>query len=260
MRSVSEKSSESLTDTQNLPPQAAEPRRVPAESAPSVDALPELEEFSPELSAVIRAFRGERAPINCPKHPQPVSVSSLEMLEAELANQMIVPTLGEHTPSIAQAAAFEANLLQWRARRFGISGTQIQFQIDLGRYVGYLAVELIQLHREMKLSPAHLLRGHLSSKRLSWRAIFPSDEIVRSTLQYLDRFAKYLLADDETAEGRFQRGLNLVLKVLADGDSESRATAREALGNTTHVVLPVITRDYLTRLRAQTSRSTEALR
>ena len=131
-------------------------------------------------------------------------------------------------------------------------GTTIHFQIDLTRYVGYLAGELIQLQREMKLSPAHLLRGHLSSKRLSWRAIFPSEEIIRATLLYLDRFARYLLSDEEGSASRYKRGLDLVLKVVGDAAEE---VSRETAGDATHVVLPVITREYLTRLRTKAGKS-----
>ena len=178
-----------------------------------------------------------------------MSLASLEMLEAELTNQLLLPVLGENVPSLSQAAAFESNLLQWRARRMGVDGSRLEFQIQLAEYIGYLGSELIQLLREMKLSPAHLLRGTLTTKRISWRAIFPSEEIVRAMLSYLDRFARYLFSERNALENRYQRGLNLVLKVVAETRSEG---PRAASGSQKiQIALPVIMRDYLARLRLQ---------
>jgi hypothetical protein len=143
----------------------------------------------------------------------PIGLAQVEMLEAELKNQGILPRRLTQSFSLVQIVSQETSMWCWRADRYGSSGAELQFEINLPEYLVARAQELaMSLERDdTELDPSDAL---LKSSGM-WRRKVESPASVHEELQYLERFAAYLNGAFDHAANGYQRGLNLVLAVLS---------------------------------------------
>ncbi len=131
------------------------------------------------------------------KLSSPISIDQLEMLEAELHNQGI---LSKTIETISQRVRHDAGLLGWHARRFGISPNQIEFLVDVPKYIIKKAQEL---EEETKSSTQN-------------STLFPRE------LSYLDQFSSFILGKFDNTENKYEDALNVVLNVLIKSAERSK--------------------------------------
>ncbi len=178
---------------------------------------------------------------------EPLALEQLEMLEAELRNQAILPSLPENTPSLAQAAAVEINLYRWRARRTGVACNKLNFIVDVPRYVASLAVDLTSLLHPERFSITSEEENSRTSQRTTWRTVFTTEDKIRASLEYLELFAAYFKGHFDNPSNGYQRGLNLVLKVLAT--KQTTESISSVVQENISVCLPIRQTDFHSLIR-----------
>ena len=192
-----------------------------------------------------------------------IDIDSLEMIEAELVNQGILPRTSGQQFSIAQHAMHLISILRWRAVRSGAKNTdQIEFRINVPEYI-------LSRHRELCSNlelPSSLttgsetstdsgqtgsanLNGELLIRRTeSWGQRKDSHKQILEQLEYLLRFASYLTGDLDYTSTRYERGLALVLRAVT---TETTRAAQALLQSqpTKFVTLPISVQEFLMVLR-----------
>lgn len=179
----------------------------------------------------LQAFLVQESPHGEPRsrYPKPLDIEQLEMLEAELQNQNILPKLSDSCLSLAQHALHEKNIWRWCARRYGFNSLNIRFVIDIAKYIIRCGEEILSISTdEVEVT----LHGPTSEYRKSVEQI-----------QYLDTFADYLTGSMENNQNRYQRGLNLLLKTLAYSPPFQKTPPHLV------VCLPIEKKDFLKLLR-----------
>jgi hypothetical protein len=166
----------------------------------------------------------------------PVTIAQLEMLEAELQNQGILPVRGDRTKLLSQFANYEVDLWRWRARRVGSESIEMHFSVDAPRYLIHCALNLLKRYEQPRgddnavsedVSSVMPGASGLIEINHSWITHVSSDANLPANLLYLERFATYLLGGYGRALNRFQRGLNVVLRAL--GSPTAPAPGTEAV-------------------------------
>ncbi|MCB0325064.1 MAG: hypothetical protein KDD69_15880 [Bdellovibrionales bacterium] len=169
---------------------------------------------------------------------RPVELKQLEMLEAELTNQGILPRLRAGVLSLAQHVAQETGVWCWRAERCGVESNSLQFDVEIPRYIIARAGEL--------LAPLSLdTPGPVEPQTGVWRRAAEAPAVAIAELSYLDRFAAYLLGAFYDPANRYQRGLNLVLHVLVGA-----ARAEEEQSSLLCLTLPLSKQAFFHQLKA----------
>ena len=173
-----------------------------------------------------------------------LTLDGLEMLEAELRNQGILPTLA---PGLTQRALREASVLRWKARRSGVDESRLTFFVNISRYLTALGTHLTEQQVERHADEENLFylgTDSLYSKRL------PESERA-AQLAYLEAFASYLIGTFDQTSNRYERGMNLVLKVLslrAKPRAESKGANDEA-HDQIPVTLPIESEEFVRLMR-----------
>ncbi len=168
----------------------------------------------------------------------PLTAEQLEMLEAELIHQGVLPNLTDRSIRLGHTLSHEINLLRWYARRSGLAGSEISFVVDLPRYILSRASVLAEFRE-------------CGERESNWRLNSSLSE--HDEFAYLERFAAFLLADRDGGKNRYQKGLNLILRVLAR--SERSLNAKRSTPEETHsLVLPMQRRELLKILRERRSK------
>jgi hypothetical protein len=177
-----------------------------------------------------------------------IGLNELEMLEAELSNQGLIPkyrkngclrrpssdiepsaraelilsSRADSCATLAQKASLDAIAWRWRARRSGYKSHEIGFVVDVPNFLLYWAIELsakleksVSVSRRSNDETLFLRTPHVQSNQPENRA-----SIVRK-LRYIDAFAAFLLGNSSTQAGPFQRGLDVVLRALTANRSSS---------------------------------------
>lgn len=235
---------------------------LPAPAAGGQAGLRVLSAY-PNLLRLRNLFAGEQAERpagrNSPAVSElqnPISVSQLEMLEAELQNQGILPARKDRTKLLSQFANYEIDLWRWRARRVGSQSIDLQFAIDTPRYVVHCALNLLKRYEQTidqaggENSIADAASGVMAAAsglieiNNSWIIHISSDTNLPANLLYLERIATYVLGGYGRALNRFQRGLNVVLRALG-----SPKTAGDSL-HTVRLVMPFSRPDFFRTLKS----------
>jgi hypothetical protein len=151
----------------------------------------------------------------CRRISSPMEIEQLEMLEAELRNQGILPGETEGSGTLSQHALHTASILRWRARRAGIRGNGLHFSVDLPQYLLTRAAELDEQLRRQNDSTERQDLGLFVHRSGSWAKAHPALPHLFAELDYLERFAAYLLGAFDESRNTYQQGLNLILRVLA---------------------------------------------
>lgn len=176
-----------------------------------------------------------------------LNLEQLEMLEAELANQGLVPRSVSESFSIAQHAVHSAAILRWRAARAGYTTQLFDFRIDLPRYILTRAEEIAA---QLDAPPRD--EDLLARRTDSWGRERESRTQLLKQLEYLSALAEYLIADHgEASTNRYHRGLSVVLRALSTQTNSTNAELREGL----EVTLPIAVSAFLQLLRAPDARS-----
>jgi len=169
---------------------------------------------------------------------EPISLESLEMIEAELLNQGLLPDLGSEAHFLSKQASLEASYWLWRTRRHGVRDSEILFQVDLRAYLLRLVVEYTEsfAFKTRRSSPA--------IRQFTPWTVDESDSMeALEKLRYLNAFASILMSRHKPrAENRYQRGLDLLLELLAKSAKPSGVKK---------LCLPLSRRDFLSFLDAE---------
>ncbi len=165
------------------------------------------------------------------KFSTPITLDGIEMLEAELSNQGFLPSSSGARP-ISSHAINTANHLRWKAQRVEFDPDRLQFLVDLPRYLAHFAQILTERERRTNGSDAELLINPLEnvSNRLTeieWRA-------------YIENFARYFLTQQEFEANRYERGLNLVLRIVAQSAPPSTMGNKKKIT----IVLPIQPKEF----------------
>jgi len=171
----------------------------------------------------------------------PLEFSQVEMLEAELKNQGILPNGSGRGYSLTQIGSQESSLWCWRAERYGGKGKTLAFTMLLPEFVVSRAAELI-VSADSGESSRQSPSASMHRKKIE------SPTSMREELNFLERFAAYLCGAYDHAENRYQRGLNLVLQVLSC--SMLRQSQAEESLDTLHFCLPITKAEFLTTLKS----------
>lgn len=159
-----------------------------------------------------------------------LSVETLEIFEAELRNQGLLPEPDEYNGTLAQQLHNEINLWQWRARRAGVDARTLAFKIQLADYVLEKAKELLIFAYSVTQEPS---ASSLERPGNFWCMNYNGRNEIHAKLTYLEHFAAYLNGVHEQSENRYRQALNLLLKSLS-----TRATAAEN-PEATKITLPI---------------------
>lgn len=176
---------------------------------------------------------------------RPLGFEQLEMLEAELVNQGILVRSKDYCCGLAQHVLHEANIWRWRAQRFGVEGSNLVFNIDLPAYVVYRAEELMCVQHESMFETN--LAGQLHRNDSWWGSLETLGSVI-AEIHYLNRFAAYLLGVFDEAANGYQRGLNLVLKVLSR-EIEQELEVEADKSDKLMITLPHSKREFFSRLK-----------
>ncbi len=172
---------------------------------------------------------------------EPMDIEQLEMLEAELTNQGILPA---DATTVSQHALHSASILRWRARRAGVSADNVYFLVRVPEYVLMRADE-IQRELQLRHSESREDTEELFLLRsASWGKGIDSHSRLQQDLLYVDRFASYILGKFGHDTNRYQRGLSLILKIIGN--------TRQLLSGEierTNVELPTDPRAFTRRLK-----------
>lgn len=145
-----------------------------------------------------------------------ISLQTLEMLEAELHNQAILPPIYDNSSTLSQHVAHEINIWKWRARRRAINVQDISFTIDLGSYLAECALALLPyLEAKPSAEEQQTYPMLMTQPNNAWRLNLTSKPHVQAKLYYLESFAGYLLGRFEDTNDRYKKGLNLILRSIA---------------------------------------------
>jgi len=185
---------------------------------PALDALPfsaleVCEGFASltELNAALHARTKNN--IRVDGLSEPLEIEDLEMLEAELENQGILPVLPSSCCSLSQLAYHEGNTWRWLARRTGYEGLEFKIYISVPEYI-ISRLHEVAPHIEKFGSASNDNPLLFERRTIRHKTIGPQESLL-AELSYLDRFALYLMGGFEATSNRYQQGLNVVLKVLA---------------------------------------------
>lgn len=214
--------------SRDLPEQAAAVRHKFPEQYPNLTALNECLVESPQV-LICRSVEPEQ----------------LEMLEAELRNQGILPKPEGEAQLISFRVMREIASLKWRARSIGLDKVNLHFAIDLPRYVNARAIQLHQTTSVKSTSDSIRIDPLIDGSSLSSY----SNE---SEMLFLERFAMFLTGEFERSANRYQRGLNVILRVLTRSNKE-RSTSRFRAGNRgskTSILLPISKREFTKQISA----------
>lgn len=174
-----------------------------------------------------------------------LSLEGLEMLEAELRNQGILP---KHIPGVTQRALREASVLRWKARRGGVDEARLTFFVNISRYLTTLGTHLTERDPVTSSEDANLF--YLGAD--SWYSKRLPEHERSAQLAYLEAFASYLIGTFDQTSNRYERGMNLVLKVL-NLRATPRREAADGANDEAHaaipVTLPIETDEFLRLLR-----------
>ncbi|MFN8389278.1 MAG: hypothetical protein U0136_03205 [Bdellovibrionota bacterium] len=182
----------------------------------------------------------------------PIDLDQLEMLEAELRNQGILPLESEGITTLTQHAVHTASILRWRARRAGAWADNLQFTVRLPEYLLSRADELLSTIRSAHAADPGEAELLVYRARTWGKANTPGQRLY-AELDYLERFASYLIGEYDKSANRYQQGLNLILRVVsrqklrALSQPKRRREDREAFS----VSLPVELGQFLSVLRKQ---------
>lgn len=187
----------------------------------------------------------------------------LEMLEAELRNQAMVVRESELPMNLTQLVAHEISVLKWRARRHGLLRSELKFSVELPRYVAETAMELISLDRELQRTSKMQMHPSLeieetprtntssnsqnwpssgfSRRVLPWHSMITGREQIACYMRYLNSIAKFLNGNSPSERNGYQRGLNVILRVLSTPTPTIRSGAT--------IKLPITLKGFLEALR-----------
>ncbi|HMO18543.1 MAG TPA: hypothetical protein PKA63_10120 [Oligoflexia bacterium] len=152
---------------------------------------------------------------------RPVSLVSLEMLEAELVNQGLID---KNQDSLAKFARHQISLLVWQARRLMLPLENIEFLIDVTELIIKLAYQAVSYSS-----------GEIN-KNLSY-----SD----NQLRYLEQFSAYLTGIYQTPTNKYEQGMNLVLKSISETNINST-------DKTIKCVIPLSKTNFVEMLKSST--------
>ena len=172
----------------------------------------------------------------------PIELTTLEMLEAELANQELTSldlaqlkrsiehfdrtkatrvngnvssTRAESCSSLAQRASIEATLWRWRARRLGLNARKLNFYVDVRKYLIKWAHELsVAIQKDNQKNQKD---ESLFLHRPGFSALHEEDKLsISKKLNYLDELAAFLNGDRKPSETHpYQRGMSALIKMLS---------------------------------------------
>ncbi|OVE80348.1 hypothetical protein BVY02_00425 [bacterium J17] len=184
----------------------------------------------------------------------PLSIEQLEMLEAELSNQGILPKLTENSCSLVQCAVHDSSVWRWRAQRFTVDTPKIDFLVNVPLYTLWRAQELSQILLidvpGKSENPAKVLKSHSNN----WRLRTEDRNALILELEYLESFAGYLIGQFDEVSNRFQKGLNLILKVLSSSSLPLSVGSIKKEKNILIVSLPTERHEFFETLKKFCSR------
>ena len=166
-----------------------------------------------------------------------VRIGTLEVVEAELANQQIFQSTAAKI-TLHQIAAYEASVYRWQAKRFSLSAEDFAFRVDVPRYVNYLAQELEKLQHE----DGSASRSEIATRSLRWRAIFPHAESIRWAFQLVSAWAELLTQEHRATP---TSGYNRAHRLLLGNFLHEKPENEDA------ITLPTTNRELLLKLRAK---------
>lgn len=174
-----------------------------------------------------------------------ITPSSLEMLEAELQNQSILPKSSERILHVAYRACHEINYLRWRARGSGLNATGIRFVIDLARYI---------IHCSM----THCSISDFSNNTIDTINHEPSIPLRLSkydtrydiqTMEYFESFAGYLTGKYTRDTNKYNKGLNTLLTMMTHRQKDTDFN-KQADTATHTITLPISKADYMEAIKS----------
>ena len=187
------------------------------------------------------AAQGDRAPkSHSPVSTEILSVETIEIFEAELRNQGLLPQPDEYTGTLAQQLHNEINLWQWRARRAGCDARKLTFKIHLTSYILEKAKELLIFAQSITKEPS---ASTLERPGNFWCMNYNGRNEIHAKLQYLELFAAYLNGVHDQTENRYRQAHNLLLKSLS-----TRSGSAESLDKL-KVLLPIDPQQFTTLLK-----------
>ncbi len=172
----------------------------------------------------------------------PLEFSQVEMLEAELKNQGILPRHGTEKYSLTQIGSQQSSVWRWRAERFGGKGKSLSFTMNLPEFVIHRAEQLVQSSEAQEASTQSSNSASVYGGKIDCKTS------VKEELNYLERFAAYLCGAYDHAENRYQRGLNLVLQVLSC--SAIRSAEKQRSEGQLDCCLPLQKKEFLSKLKS----------
>lgn len=173
-----------------------------------------------------------------------LNLEQLEMFEAELRNQGIVPGDSPSSFSIAQHAVHYAAILRWRAARIGITPPKIDFRVDLPRYILARAEEI-----SSSLAPDSSDEDLLLRRTDSWGRERETRGQLLQQAEYLGHLAGFLIGQNDHASNRYERGLSVVLRAVSSSADSAPEQVRDGL----EVSLPMTVASFLQLLRSNDS-------
>lgn len=205
------------------------------DNAHSVQAQPDFK--LPFLEQHFHWLHRLKSDLSLPERPRalvqtPVSMSQLEMLEAELNNQGLLSKSRGFSAFLHQRALHETGIWRWRAKRFNLPLDLDSFAIDLPRYIAERAAAITAETDDRRDGGGKT--GFLGS---------PGAAALIAELRYLDSFAAYVYGAFDKPKNRYQRGLNLVLRVLSSRHEQSERQEKRLL------ILPLTRRTFFNCLR-----------
>lgn len=142
---------------------------------------------------------------------EPLAIENLDLLEAELNNQGIVPV---PAVTLTQQATRDASYLRWKLRCRGVQ-QEFRFLVDIARYLNSWAEKIkIQL---ASFSESSLLSG----LEFADSAELGDQQSALAQLYYLDSLAAYVIGRFSGQKHSLNHGLNLLLRHLAHKDLAS---------------------------------------
>lgn len=159
---------------------------------------------------------------------EPLTLEQLEMLEYELSHQGIVTrttatTTGTITKraTLSQRIARDVVTMRWQLQRIGARYLPVEIKVDLPRYLVAAARE-IQYHQSVATPKA-----------------LPENTAYESDLEYLEQWSRFLVCGGDKKASRFQRGLDLVLKVICQSQTQEHDRQRPAAAPPKHLSYPL---------------------
>lgn len=170
------------------------------------------------------------------EHPtrHPLSPAGIEMLEAELQNQGVLPnTAGDILP-LSYRIGHQVSFMRWKARSHGLYSPNTLFAVDLPNYLIQVGAGLLSHDSKSEVTSMPL---RLSCHDLRFNIV---------ELHYLNSLAAFLVRPQESRSNKFSKGLDLVIYSIL------RSELVDA-NDPNVVVLPVTIFEYLASLRQPSS-------